>query len=455
MERFDAVVVGAGQAGPGVASQLVADGERVALVEADRVGGTCLNHGCRPTKALRASAQRAHLARNGVALGVHAGEVSIDWTQARGRKDGLIDGWRTGFEERLEATEGIEIVRGEGRLAGTGPDGHVVAVGDRRLVAPKVYLDVGGRPRIPDVPGLDEVPALTETELLALDAPPDHLVILGGGYLGVEFGQMFRRFGSAVTIVQRATHLLPVEDVEVSQAIEELLRQEGVELRLGVDAVGAATTDRGVRLDLDDGTSVEGTELLVAVGRTPNTDRLDLHTVGIETDERGFVPTDDRFATAVDGIWALGDMNGRGAFTHTAYQDYEIVLDEGRDAGGRIVTYGVFCDPPLGRVGMTERQAVASGRTVLVGRQSMDGVTRARLDGESIGLMKLIADAGTDEILGAAVLGPTGDEVIQIVSALMHAGAPARVLREMLPVHPTVAEFWPTVAGALEPVTAT
>ncbi|MEO1065143.1 MAG: mercuric reductase [Actinomycetota bacterium] len=452
MERFDAVVVGAGQAGPGVAVTLAAEGARVALVEADRVGGTCLNHGCRPTKALRASARRAHLARTGEALGVRAASVTLDWERARQRKDALIEEWRDGFEHRLGDLAGIEIVRGEGRLAGTEPEGHVVAVGDRRLLAPKVYLDVGGRPRIPDITGLDDVDAWTETELLEADAPPDHLVILGGGYLGVEFGQMFRRFGSDVTIVQRAGHLLPAEDIEISETIEEVVRNEGVELRLGVDATGAARTQTGVRLDVGDGPPVEGTALLIAVGRTPNTDRLGLHTVGLRTDERGFVPTDDRFATAVEGIWALGDMNGRGAFTHTAYQDFEIVVDGGRTAGGRIATYAVFCDPALGRVGMTERQAIATGRTVLVGRQPMGTLTRARLEGDSVGLMKLVVDGDTDEILGAAVLGDTGDEVIQVVSALMQANAPARVLREMLPVHPTVSEFWPTVAGSLEPV---
>jgi pyruvate/2-oxoglutarate dehydrogenase complex dihydrolipoamide dehydrogenase (E3) component len=459
-ESFDAIVIGAGQAGPGVARHFVADGRRVALVEQDKVGGTCLNRGCRPTKALRASARVAHLARTAARHGVHTGEVTVDFAAVMARKDALIDDWVNGYTDSLSHTDGLELIHGQARFAGTGADGHVVAVGERRLVAPQVFLNVGTRATVPDIPGLgpdgDRVPSLDNDSVLHLDALPRHLVILGGSYIALEIGQMFGRFGSAVTIIERSDRIAPREDPAISDEIARFLTTEGIDIRTKTSVERVEATD-GLRVHTGLGAPIEGSHLLLAIGRTPNTDLLGLDAIGLDTDERGFVKTDGHFRTAVDGVWALGDINGRGAFTHTSYQDFEILVDHlrggSRTADGRIPTYAMFTDPPLGRVGMTEREALASGRRVLKSTFSMRDLTRAKLDGETDGLIELLVDADTDRFLGAATLGLAGDEIVQIVSALMHADAPCRVLADMLPIHPTVAEFFPTILSGLEPVT--
>lgn len=458
MDGYDAIVIGAGQSGPGVARYLAGAGRRVALVEADKVGGTCLNRGCRPTKAMRASARVAHQARRAGDYGVSTGAVTVDFAAVVARKDAIIEPWVRGSTDSLAHTDGIDLIVGEARFTGRDGDAFTVAVGDRELRTTEVFLNVGTRATVPPIPGLDQVEFLDNDAILHLDALPEHLIVVGGSYIGLEFGQMFARFGSQVTVLERGPQVAGREDADVRDEIARFLTAEGLDLRTGVTVTAVAPDGDGVRVELGDGSSVRGSHLLVAIGRTPNTDRLGLDTIGLATDERGFISTDGVFRTAVDGVWALGDINGRGAFTHTSYQDYEILVDHldggTRSADTRIPTYAMFTDPPLGRVGMTEREAVAAGRNVLVSTYAMSDLTRAILDGETDGMIKLLVDGDTDRFLGAATLGLAGDEIVQIVSALMHADAPCRVLAEMLPIHPTVAEFFPTILAGLHAVEA-
>jgi pyruvate/2-oxoglutarate dehydrogenase complex dihydrolipoamide dehydrogenase (E3) component len=453
---FDAIVIGAGQAGPGVARHLVDTGKQVALIEADKVGGTCLNRGCRPTKALRASARVAHLARTAGRHGIRTGEVTVDFAAVMARKDALIDGWVNGYAEQLEHTEGLTLMYGEARFTGRSDAGFEVAVGDQSLIAAEAFLNVGTRATKPPIPGLDDVAWLDNDRVLHLDRLPSHLVILGGSYIGLELGQLFARFGSRVTIVERGERVAAREDVEISAEITRFLTNEGLDLRTSTTVERVEPAADGVRVHIAGGEPIDGSHLLVAIGRTPNTDTLDLDRVGLETDARGYVPTDGVFRTAVDGIWAVGDINGRGAFTHTSYQDYEILVDHlkggSRTADTRITTYAMFTDPPLGRVGMTDQEAKDSGRTISKATIPMSSVTRAALDGETDGLVNVLVDTETERFVGASALGITGDEIVQIVSALMHADARCPVLAEMLPIHPTVAEFYPTILGRLQPL---
>jgi pyruvate/2-oxoglutarate dehydrogenase complex dihydrolipoamide dehydrogenase (E3) component len=453
---FDAIVIGAGQAGPGVARHLVDNGKHVALVEADKVGGTCMNRGCRPTKALRASARVAHLARTAGKHGIHTGEITIDFAAVMARKDALIDHWVNGYAERLEHTDGLTLLYGAARFTGRSDSGFEVAVGDHVLTAPEVFLNVGTRATKPPIAGLDDVPWLDNDRVLHLDALPSHLVILGGSYIGLELGQLFARLGARVTIIERADRVAAREDVEITDEIARFLIAEGLDLRTSTTVERVEPIGEGVRVHIAGGDPIDGSHLLVAIGRTPNTDTLDLDRVGLETDERGYVHTDGVFHTAVDGIWALGDINARGAFTHTSYQDYEILVDHlsggSRNADSRVTTYAMFTDPPLGRVGMSDHDARASGRKIHKATFPMANVTRAALDGETDGLVSILVDSETDRFVGATVLGITGDEVVQIVSALMHADATCHDLAEMLPIHPTVAEFYPTILGRLKPL---
>jgi pyruvate/2-oxoglutarate dehydrogenase complex dihydrolipoamide dehydrogenase (E3) component len=453
---FDAVVIGAGQAGPGIAYTLAAAGRTVAVVEADKVGGTCLNRGCRPTKALRASARVAHLARTASRHGVLTGEVSVDFAAVMARKDALIDGWVHGQTESLAHTDGLTLLYGEARFLGRTGASFEIAVGDRSLTTEQVFLNVGTRATKPSIPGLDDVAWLDNDRVLHLDELPTHLVVLGGSYIGLEIGQLYARLGSAVTVVEAAERIASREDPEISAEITRLLTAEGIEICTSTKVVRIESTSAGMRVHTADGGTTDGSHLLVAIGRTPNTDRLDLDRVGLSTDEHGYLYTDGVFRTAVDGIWALGDINARGAFTHTSYQDYEILADHlsggSRTADGRITTYAMFTDPPLGRVGMTESEARASGRKVSKATVSMSAVTRAALDGERDGLISILVDDETERFLGASVLGITGDEIVQIISALMHADASYHVLAEALPIHPTVAEFYPTILGRLAPL---
>src|SRR5262245_17512539 len=453
---FDAVVIGAGQAGPGIAYHLVSTGRKVAVVEADKVGGTCLNRGCRPTKALRASARVAHLARTAGRHGVRTGEVTVDFAAVMARKDALIDGWVISEAESLGHTDGLTLLYGEARFVGRSESVFELDVAGRSLRALEVFLNVGARATKPPIPGLDDVAWLDNDSILHLRQLPTHLVILGGSYIGLELGQLFGRFGSAVTVIEHGPAIAGREDPEISAEITRFLSAEGIEMRTSTTVERVEATAGGVRLHLTDGGTIDGSHLLVAVGRTPNTDRLDLDRIGLATDDRGFVRTDGVFRTAVDGVWALGDINGRGAFTHTSYQDYEILADHldggNRTADGRIPTYAMFTDPPLGRVGMNDHAARESGRQVSKATFPMSEVTRAELEAETDGLINILVDTESDRFLGASVLGITCDEIVQIISALMHADAPCHVLAQMLPIHPTVAEFYPTILGRLEPV---
>jgi pyruvate/2-oxoglutarate dehydrogenase complex dihydrolipoamide dehydrogenase (E3) component len=387
---------------------------------------------------------------------VRTGEVTVDFAAVMARKDELIDGWVQGQADTLGHTDGLSLIYGEARFTGRDVNGFTISVGDRALTAPRVFLNVGTRAASPPIPGLDDVAWLDNDRVLHLEDLPRHLVIIGGSYIGLELGQLFGRLGSRVTIIEASARVASREDPEISDEIARFLTTEGIDIRTSAKVGRVEPSPDGVRVHLADGAPIEGSHLLLAIGRTPNTDRLDLDRIGLATDERGYVRTDGVFRTAVDGVWALGDINGRGAFTHTSYQDYEILVDHlsggDRTADDRVATYAMFTDPPLGRVGMTDAQARASGRAVRKASFPMSSVTRAALDGETDGLVNILVDDDTGQFLGAAVLGITGDEIVQIIGALMQAGASHRVLAEMLPIHPTVAEFYPTILSRLEPL---
>jgi pyruvate/2-oxoglutarate dehydrogenase complex dihydrolipoamide dehydrogenase (E3) component len=448
---FDAIVIGAGQAGPPLAGRLIAAGMKVALIERHLVGGTCVNTGCMPTKTLVASAYAAHLARR-TDLGVTAREVEIDFAKVKARADSVSRDARTAQEEWLAGMAGLDFLRGQARFEG--PDR--VRVGDELLSAPRIFVNVGGRALLPDLPGAAEVPSLNNSSMLALTELPEHLLIVGGSYVGLEFAQIYRRLGAQVTIVERAPRLIGREDEEVSEAVRAILEAEGIEVRTSAECI-QIMPGPSIGLDCAEGPpEISGSHLLLAVGRRPNTDDLGLDAAGVETDARGYIEVDDGLATNVAGIWALGECNGRGAFTHTAYNDFEIVaanlLDgEARKLSDRITAYALYIDPPLGRAGMSEAEARKSGRPILVSRRPMSRVGRAIEKGETQGLMKLIADAETKRILGAAILGPGGDEAIHAVVDLMNAGAGVDALKWAVPIHPTVSELLPTLARDLAP----
>ena len=449
-DAYDVIVIGAGQAGPGVAAARAGEGKRVALIEMAEVGGTCLNHGCKPTKALRATATVAHSARRAAEYGVHTGDVTVDFGVAIQRVHRIIDKMRASLADWVAGTENLDLITGTATLqtdpAGTG---HRVEVNGRTLTAPEVYLNVGGRAAVPSIPGLDEVDHLTEVELLQLTALPEHLIIVGGGYIGLEFGQMFRRFGAEVTMLV-GSGVAGREDSDVSELIAELLSGEGVDLRYTRPARVSPGADGGVSVELDDGGTISGSHLLIATGRRSNSDLLGEH--GIETDKRGFFTIDHRFQTSAPGVWALGDVNGHGAFTHTAYQDSQIMLDPDRDLDGRITAYAMFTDPPLGRVGMTVAEAKESGRNVLKAEVPMSSVSRAILEGETDGLMRILVDADSKLFLGATIVGLHADDLVQMIGLAMQAGVTYPQVQQALPIHPTMAEFIPSVLGSLQPL---
>jgi len=452
---FDAIIVGAGQAGPSLAGRLTGAGMKVALIERHLVGGTCVNTGCMPTKTLVASAYAAQLARRGADYGVNVGPVTVDIARVRARATRVTLDSRASVTAWLEGMEGLTFIRGQAQFEG--PDR--LRVGDERLTAPRIFLNVGGRASVPPLPGVDKVPFLDNSSMLALAELPEHLLVVGGSYIGLEFAQMYRRFGSAVTVVERQPHLIAREDEEISEAIRGILAAEGISIRTGAECIRLMQTDGGpaIGLDCEDGPpEVAGSHVLLAVGRVPNTADLGLAAAGVAADARGYIPVNDRLETNVPGIWALGDCNGRGAFTHTAYNDFEIVaanlLDGGdRKVSDRITAYALYIDPPLGRVGMSETEARKSGRPVLVGKRPMSKVGRAVEKGETQGLMKLVADAETRAILGAAILGPGGDEAIHGVVDMMNVGATIDQLAWSVPIHPTVSELIPTLVNEAKP----
>ena len=455
MQSFDAIIVGAGQAGPPLAGRLTAAGMTVALVERHHVGGTCVNTGCRPTKTLVASAYAAFLARRAADFGIGTGEVTVDMPAVAARANKVILDGRTGNERWLAMMPGLTLMRGHARF--TGPT--TMTVDGAPITAPRIFLNVGGRAVVPDMPGVDTVPHLDNSSMVALDRVPRHLVVVGGSYIGVEFAQMHRRFGAEVTIVERGARLVAREDPDVSAAIAGILEDEGIAVRTGAECIGFAPHEQGVAVALscEEGAPVAiGSDVLLAVGRRPNTDDLGLEQAGVETDARGYIRVDDSLRTNVEGIWALGDCNGRGAFTHTAYNDFEIVaanlLDgEARSLAQRVPGYALYTDPPLGRVGLTETEATAAGHAVLVATRPMTRVGRAVEKGESKGFMKIVADADTRRILGAAILGVGGDEAIHGILDMINADQPIEALRWAVPIHPTVSELIPTVLLDLKP----
>ena len=450
MRNFDAIIIGAGQAGPPLAGRLSAAGMKVAIIERHLVGGTCVNTGCKPTKTLVASAYAAHTARRGLEYGFSVGApVTVDMPTVAARARKVIVDSRKSNEDWLGGLANVELIRGHARFKAAG----MVAVGELTLTAPRIFINVGGRAIVPDIPGIDSVPFLTNTGMVALDALPRHLVVVGGGYIALEFAQMYRRFGSEVTLVERNERLIGGEDPDVSQAIREILESEGITVRTRADCLALKPHEQGVAVfvNCDQGEPfVPGSHVLLAVGRRPNTDDLDLTAAGVAVDARGYILVDDQLRTSVPGIWALGDCNGRGAFTHTAYNDFEIVaanlLDgEPRSLSQRLPGYALYIDPPLGRVGMTDTEAARSGRRLLHSKRPMTRVGRAVEKGETQGFMKVVADADTRQILGAAILGTGGDEAIHGILDMMNAGQPIEALRWAVPIHPTVSELVPTL----------
>ncbi len=453
---FDAIVVGTGQSGPALARDLAEAGRKVAIVERKDFGGSCVNFGCIPTKAYVASAQAAHIARVGADFGVEIrGEVSVDLAKVKQRKDRLVEESSEGVEDSLREHENITVFQGHGRFVGP----RRIKVNGDELKAETVVLNVGARANVPKIEGVSSIPWLTSSDMLELTELPRHLVIIGGGYVGIEFAQMFARFGSAVTILQRGERVLPGEDDDVSDEVRRILEGEGITVRTGAEAAKLRRTDKGVGVTLKSGDEVEGTHLLIAAGRKPNTDDLGVGEAGVKLDERGYIRVNDHLQSSADGVLALGDCNGRGAFTHTSYHDYQVATDlllgEGkRKVSDRIPCHAVYMDPPLGRVGMTEREAVSSGRKILAAKLPMNRVGRAKEEGETEGFMKVAVDAESFRILGAAILGLHGDEAIHCFADAMYADAPYQTLRDAVHIHPTVAELIPTLLQGLKPVEA-
>jgi pyruvate/2-oxoglutarate dehydrogenase complex dihydrolipoamide dehydrogenase (E3) component len=448
--RFDAIIVGAGQAGPALAGRLTQAGRSVALVERKLFGGTCVNTGCMPTKTLVASARAAHVARRAAEFGVVlAGDVRIDMAKVKSRADTVIASARHGVRAWLDGMDGCTVIEGHARFE----DAQTLRIGDERISAPQLFLNVGGRAVVPDMPGLRDIPYLTNTTVLGLDRVPAHLVIIGGSYIGLEYAQMHRRFGAEVTVVERGPRLIGREDEDVSEAVRDILDGEGIDIRTGVGDIAFSRDGEAIEVSVD-GDRIACSHVLVAVGRVPNTSDLGLDRAGVEMDARGDIVVDDELRTSVPGIWALGDCNGRGAFTHTAYNDFEIVaanlLDgEHRRVSDRIPGYALYIDPPLGRVGMGEAEAEERGRPYLVGKRPMTRVGRAVEKDETQGFMKVVVDAETGEILGAAILGTGGDEAIHGIVDMMSAGATATQLQHTVPIHPTVSELIPTMLSEL------
>ncbi|RWQ14924.1 FAD-containing oxidoreductase [Mesorhizobium sp.] len=452
---FDAIIIGAGQAGPPLAGRLTAAGMSVALIERKLVGGTCVNTGCMPTKAMVASAYAAHLARRAADYGVTlSGPVGVDYKAIKARKDKVSDDARGNLESWIAGMDGCTLFRGHARFETS----NTVHVGDDLLSAGKIFINTGGRASVPDLPGVDDIPFLTNSSMMDLDVLPRHLVVVGGSYVSLEFAQMFRRFGSQVTVIEKSPRLIGREDEDVSAAILSILESEGITVHLGAGDIGFARQGSDIAVTFTAGQApAVGSHVLLAVGRTPNTDDLGLDKAGVEVDKRGFIVVDDQLRTSVPGIWAMGDCNGKGAFTHTSYNDYEIVAanlldNDPRRVSDRIEAYALYTDPPLGRCGMTEAAVRKSGRRALVGQRPMTRVGRAVEKGETQGFMKILADADTNEILGCSVLGPGGDEAIHCVLDLMYAKAPISTLARATHIHPNVSELLPTIAQEMKPL---
>jgi pyruvate/2-oxoglutarate dehydrogenase complex dihydrolipoamide dehydrogenase (E3) component len=455
--HFDAIIIGAGQAGPTLASRLTQAGRSVAFIERKLFGGTCVNTGCTPTKALVASAYVAQKARTAATYGVTVpGAVSVDMKAVKARKDQIVAKSRDGLESWLRGMQNCTVFIGHARFESP----KEIRVGDDLLSADQIFINVGGRAVVPDFPGVDQVPWMTNVSILELDKLPRHLVIVGGSYVGLEFGQIYRRFGSEVTIIEKASRLVMHEDEDVSAAIKAFLEKEGITVRLNAECIHLEPHGDDIAAGVncpDDGSDSIGSHVLLAVGRRPNTDDLGLEKAGVKLDEHGYITVDDQLRTSVPGIWALGDCNRRGAFTHTAYNDFEIVAanlldNDHRRVTDRILCYGLYTDPPLGRVGLTETDVRKSGKPALIGTRPMTKVGRAVEKGETEGFIKVLVDATTKQILGASILGTSGDEAIHCIIDTMYARAPYTNIQRAVHIHPTVSELLPTVFGDLKPL---
>jgi pyruvate/2-oxoglutarate dehydrogenase complex dihydrolipoamide dehydrogenase (E3) component len=457
MANYDAIIIGTGQSGPALARRLVAAGQKVAIIERKLFGGTCVNTGCTPTKTLVASAYAAHIARRAADYGVRVeGEVKVDMKAVKARMDAVVAPSRDGVEQSLKTLEGCTVYEGHGRFVAA----KKVAVNASELTADRIFLNVGARAAIPPISGLDRVRYLTNSSMMDVDFLPAHLIILGGSYVGLEFGQTYRRFGSEVTVIESGPRLIGREDEDVSQAVADFLKEEGIDVRVGSKVVGVEKQRTSIAVKIESAgknSQIVGTHLLVATGRRPNTDDLGLDKAGIATDARGYLQVDDQLRTNVTGVWAMGDCNGRGAFTHTSWNDYEIVaanlLDsDQRRVSDRINAHALYTDPPLGRIGMTEAEVRKTGKPALIATLAMERVSRARERGETKGFMKILVDRDSKQILGASFLGLAGDEVVHSVLDVMYAKAPYTVIQRAMHIHPTVSELVSTMLGQLKPL---
>ena len=455
-ESFDAIIVGAGQAGPALAARCAKEGLRTAVIERGHFGGTCVNVGCVPTKTLVASARAIHLARRGAEFGFETGPLRVDMARVKARKDGLVKSSREGVEGWMRGLKHTEVIVGDAAFTGS----RTLRVGERELTAPRIFLNVGGCAVVPDLPGVNEVPTLDNASVMELAEVPEHLVIVGGSYIGLEFAQLMRRFGAQVTVVERSPHLLPREDDDVAEGIRAVLEAEGVRIALGAECLSLSRQGSRIAIGAEcaaDMPPITGSHVLLAVGRRPNTDGLGLDAAGIQTDKRGYITVDEQCRTSAEGVWAVGDCNGRGAFTHTAWNDHEIVVanlfdSDPRRIAERIPCYALFIDPPLGRVGASEREVRASGKPALRAKMPMQRVGRAREAGETQGFMKVLVDAESRRLLGAAILGHNGDEVIHALLDMMAAGQPVDAIARTMHIHPTVSELVPTLLQQLKPL---
>ena len=457
MPTFDAIIVGTGQAGPALAARLAGAGRKVAIIERGDFGGTCVNDGCTPTKTLIASAYAAHLARRGREYGLKsAGKIAVDMKRVKARKDAVVGKSSGGVEKWLRGTKGVTVIRGHARFVST----DKLLVGKQELTANQIFLDVGGRPQVPKMPGLDKVPYLTNQSIMDVDFVPKHLIVVGGSYVGLEFAQMYRRFGSKVTVLEMGPRLVAREDEDVSQAIREFLEAEGIEVRLGAECLSAKKTAAGVSIGIEcrkGAPRASGSHLLLAVGRVPNTDELGLEAAGIRLDKRGYIEVDEELRTSNPNVWALGDCNGKGAFTHTAYNDYEIVADnllEGasRKHTDRIPVYALYTDPPLGRIGMSESEIKQKNIPALVAKRPMSRVSRAVEKGETTGFLKIHVEAGSGRILGAALLGTGADEAVHSLIDAVYSRISYRDFQKRVRIHPNVSELLPFVLEDLKPL---
>ena len=457
MPDYDAIIIGTGQSGPALARRLAAAGRKVAIIERKLFGGTCVNTGCTPTKTLVASAYVAHAARRAADYGVTIeGAVGVDMKAVKARKDAVVAVFRDGVERSLKSLQGCTVYEGPGRFIGE----KKVAVNGSELKADQIFINVGARAAIPPIPGLDQVPYLTNSSMMDIDFLPSHLIILGGSYVGLEFGQVYRRFGSQVTVIEFGPRLISREDQDVSGAVAGFLKEEGIDVRLDSKVIGVEKQGNSIVAKVESSgkvSQIPGTHLLVATGRRPNTDDLGLDKAGIATDARGYIHVDDQLRTNISGIWAMGDCNGRGAFTHTSWNDFEIVAgnlldNDPRRVSDRIMAYALYTDPPLGRAGMTEAEVRKTGRPALISTLAMKDVIRAFERGETGGFMKILVDRDSKQILGASFLGLEGDEVIHCVLDIMYAKAPYTVMQRAMHIHPTVSEFIPTMMDNLKPL---